>query len=121
MLQIFGAMGFWWQMVVAIADAEVVTLPSVEFASPIDYPKSELKAGKGASVLMQLTIDTDGQVLGAEILESAGNAFDESALRTIERYQFTPAFDENNQPILVQILMLRTAIMMPIAVLQAIR
>ena len=103
MLQIFGAMGFWWQMVVATADAEVVTLPSVEFASPIDYPKSELKAGKGASVLMQLTIDTDGQVLGAEILESAGDAFDESALRTIERYQFTPAFDENNQPILVQI------------------
>ena len=53
MLQIFGSLGLWWQMVVATADAEVVTLPSVEFASPIDYPKSELKAGKGASVLMQ--------------------------------------------------------------------
>ena len=52
---------------------------------------------------MQLTIDTDGQVLGAEIVESAGTAFDDAALRTIERYQFTPALDENNQPILVQI------------------
>ena len=52
---------------------------------------------------MQLTVDTDGQVLGAEIIESAGDVFDDAALRTIERYQFTPAIDENNQPILVQI------------------
>ena len=42
-------------------------------------------------MLMQLTIDTDGQVLGAEIVESAGDAFDQAAIRTIERYQFTPA------------------------------
>ena len=103
MLRIFGMLGLVLQLSVSDAQAEVVTLPTVKFASPIDYPKAELKAGKGASVLMQLTIDADGQVLGAEIVESAGDAFDEAALRTIERYQFTPAFDENNQPILVQI------------------
>ena len=96
-------LGLYWLLGVIDAQAEVVTLPTVQFASPIDYPKKELRAGKGASVLLQLTIDTDGQVLGAEIVESAGTAFDDAALRTIERYQFTPALDENNQPILVQI------------------
>ena len=80
MLQIFGAFALLWQLVLTDVQAEVVTLPTVEFASPIDYPKKELKAGKGASVLMQLTIDTDGQVLGAEIVESAGDAFDQSAI-----------------------------------------
>jgi TonB family protein len=103
MLQIFSVLGWLFQLGIRDAQAEVVTLPTVEFASPIDYPKAELKAGKGASVLLQLTIDTDGQVLGAEVVESAGTAFDEAALRTMERYQFTPAFDENKQPILVQI------------------
>jgi TonB family protein len=89
--------------IVQSAHAEVVTLPSVNFASPIDYPKTELKAGRGASVLLQLTIDSDGQVLGAEVIESAGENFDAAAIRTIERYQFNPALDENDQPILVQI------------------
>ena len=99
MLHMLRALGLYWLLGVVDAQAEVVTLPTVEFASPIDYPKKELRAGKGASVLLQLTIDTDGQVLGAEIVESAGTAFDDAALRTIERYQFTPALDENNQPI----------------------
>ena len=89
--------------IVQPVQAEVVTLPSVNFASPIDYPKAELKSGQGASVLLQLTIDSDGQVLGAEVIESAGDNFDAAAIRTIERYQFNPALNENNQPILVQI------------------
>lgn len=97
--------GLLWLVssIVQSANAEVVTLPSVNFASPIDYPKAELRAGKGASVLLQLTIDSDGQVLGAEVIESAGENFDAAAIRTIERYQFNPALDENDQPILVQI------------------
>ena len=103
MLQMLNALRLWWLLGIVDAQAEVVTLPTVEFASPIDYPKKELRAGKGASVLLQLTIDTDGKVLGAEVIESAGSSFDDAALRTIERYQFTPALDERNQPILVQI------------------
>ena len=81
--------------IVQPVQAEVVTLPSVNFASPIDYPKAELKSGQGASVLLQLTIDSDGQVLGAEVIESAGDNFDAAAIRTIERYQFNPALNEN--------------------------
>ena len=47
MLQIFGVMALCWQLGMADAQAEVVTLPTVEFASPIDYPKKELKRWKG--------------------------------------------------------------------------
>ena len=96
-------MTLWIAFGVRSISAEVLTLPTVEFASPVDYPKSRLESGVGASVLMQLTIDTNGRVLGSEIIESAGDDFDEAALQTIDRYQFTPALDENSQPVLVQI------------------
>ena len=103
MLPVFVGWRLWLLLAMHTAEAEVVTLPTVQFASPIDYPKGELAAGKGATVLLQLTIDADGQVLGAEVVESAGEVFDRSAVQTIERYQFTPALDEKGEAILVQI------------------
>ena len=50
MLHILRVLGLYWLLGVFDAQAEVVTLPTVEFASPIDYPKKELRAGEGASV-----------------------------------------------------------------------
>lgn len=85
------------------AFAEISVLPSVKTEAPVSYPVSALEQGLGATVLLQLTIDSNGKVVEALILESSDPRFNESAKLTLAQYEFTPALDENSQPVVSQI------------------
>ncbi|WP_426754639.1 TonB-dependent siderophore myxochelin receptor MxcH [Myxococcus sp. Y35] len=57
----------------------------------VPYPAVELAAGREADVVLRLTIDEHGVVTEAEVVRSAGEAFDE-AIRTAARdFRFEPA------------------------------
>ncbi len=55
------------------------------------YPESERQSGRAASVLLTLTLDTEGRVTDAVVAESGGAAFDASALEAAKQLSFTPA------------------------------
>ena len=60
----------------------------VEFVSAAHPPGLETR---GASVLLELTIGSDGAVRDARVVEPAGDGFDELALEAARRFRFQPA------------------------------
>jgi TonB family protein len=69
----------------AVSDPELV-----EFV-PAEYPAEAQARGLEATVVLVLTIDTDGRVSSAEVLEPAGHGFDEAAVSAAKRFVFKPA------------------------------
>jgi protein TonB len=60
-----------------------------------EYPESARARGIEGSVSIEYTIDTEGNVAGAKIVSSAGNAdLDDAALRTVESRKYKPAVQD---------------------------
>ncbi len=57
-----------------------------------EYPQLAAKAGIEGKTVVKMLVDTDGSVIGVEILKSSGNAMlDESAVAAAKQSRFTPA------------------------------
>jgi vitamin B12 transporter len=56
-----------------------------------EYPAEELAQPREVSVALRLSIDAQGNVVDAEVLESAGPAFDAAALAAARTFRFVPA------------------------------
>ncbi len=69
----------------AIVPPRLVTFVEAEF------PPSEVAAGHGATVVLQIAIDPAGKVAGVTVLESAGPAFDAAAVAAAQQFVFEPA------------------------------
>ena len=65
------------------------------------YPDEAQKLGLQADVLLKLTIDKDGHVTEAIVVEPAGHGFDEAARDAALRFRFKPA-TRDGQPIAVK-------------------
>jgi TonB family protein len=72
--------------------------PSVAQPAEAVYPADALAKGQGASVELLVTIAVDGTVMGAEVVTSAGPAFDEAAKEALLRFRFEPA-RQDGQPV----------------------
>lgn len=67
------------------------------------YPESEKAAGRQASVVLQLAISSAGSVDQAQVLQSAGEAFDRAAVEAARQFVFEPAeIDDKPAPIRLQ-------------------
>lgn len=66
------------------------------------FPPDMLDAGVGGTVVMEVDIGADGQVLDVRVVQSAGEAFDAAALAAVRQYEFTPA-EVDGQPAAVRI------------------
>jgi TonB family protein len=55
------------------------------------YPEEARRTGQEGAVVMRLTIDEQGAVAKATVIQSAGAEFDEAALAAIRQFQFAPA------------------------------
>ncbi|MBX2800275.1 MAG: TonB family protein [Myxococcales bacterium] len=86
--------------IVALA-AEPVPPSFVEGLQPV-YPASELQRGQSAAVLLQLELDSQGTVVAAQVVESAGDAFDAAALTAARSFRFRPA-TVDGQPMAIAI------------------
>jgi protein TonB len=73
---------------------QVTVLPK-PIETPIprsEYPPAALRDGIEGLVVMRLTIDTEGRVAEAVVLEDPGHGFGEAAVRVAKRYfRFEPA------------------------------
>ena len=84
------------------AQHKLTKLPKLVRFVKAPYPESEKKAGKTASVTLQIAIDDKGHVEDAIVVQSAGKAFDDAALQAARQFKFTPA-EIDNKPAPVKI------------------
>jgi TonB family protein len=55
------------------------------------FPPSELASGRGATVVLQISIDASGRVVAVSVEGSATPAFDAAAVAAAEHFRFEPA------------------------------
>jgi TonB family protein len=80
----------------------VITDPELLEFVHAPYPAEGKELGLEANVLLKLTIDKEGRVTEAVVLEPAGHGFDEAARDAALRFRFKPA-TRDGQPIAVKI------------------
>ncbi len=66
-------------------------LPELVNRAPAVYPAGPLAEGRGATVPLLLTIDAEGRVVEARVIEAVGEGFDEAAATAARQFQFLPA------------------------------
>jgi TonB family protein len=86
----------------AEAAKPVVVMPELVTFVDAPYPPEAQSAGVEGSVVLKLTIDRDGNVSEAEVLEPAGHGFDEAAREAALKFKFKPA-TRNGAPVPVSI------------------
>ncbi|HKY41187.1 MAG TPA: TonB-dependent receptor [Polyangiaceae bacterium] len=69
----------------------VVVMPEILHFENAPYPPAAEKAGVQGSVVLKLTVDKEGNVTEATVLEPAGHGFDEAAQAAALKFKFKPA------------------------------
>lgn len=65
--------------------------PALREAVDATYPSAALDARLEATVVLELTVDAEGRVTAASVVEPAGHGFDEAAVEAVRRARFEPA------------------------------
>lgn len=73
------------------AKQPVVVMPEIVHFENTQYPPEAQKAGLEATVVLKLTVDKEGNVTAADVLEPAGHGFDEVARAAALKFKFKPA------------------------------
>jgi TonB family protein len=73
------------------AKPAVVLMPEIVHFENAPYPAEAEKAGVQGNVVLKLTVDKEGNVTAADVLEPAGNGFDEAAQAAALKFKFKPA------------------------------
>jgi TonB family protein len=73
------------------AAAQSIAPPKLSTFIQAEFPPSEVAAGRGATVVLQIAIDVAGKVAVVSVLESAGLAFDTAAVEAAKQFVFEPA------------------------------
>ncbi len=63
------------------------------------YPTRDRPVSDGELFLARVTIDTDGYVVGARLLQGMGGHKDSDASAMIFRFRYSPALDDDGRPI----------------------
>lgn len=85
--------------------APSVVPPRILVAPATTFPEQALAAGLSeGAVTLRVTVGVDGKVEEAEVVESAGNGFDEAAHAAALRYLFEPA-TRDGQPVAARVLL----------------
>jgi TonB family protein len=71
--------------------APTIVPPKLVTFVQAEFPPSEVAAGKGATVVLQIAIDATGKVASVTVLQTAGPAFDAAALGAARQFVFEPA------------------------------
>ncbi len=72
--------------------------PSFLQKAPVIYPFIARRMGRQGTVLLRLTIDEKGKLLGVEVLKDPGCGFAESAIEAVKKSRFSPA-RRNGRPV----------------------
>jgi TonB family protein len=66
-------------------------MPEIVHFENAPYPAEAEKAGLQGNVVLKLTVDKEGNVTAADVVEPAGHGFDEAAQAAALKFKFKPA------------------------------
>jgi TonB family protein len=75
----------------AASPTRTIVPPKLVTFVQAEFPPSELAAGRGASVVLQISIDASGRVVAVTVVASATPAFDAAAVAAAAQFRFEPA------------------------------
>jgi periplasmic protein TonB len=84
---------------VSIAAVKTRAMPKGDYFFFNDYTQSAKQAGVAGVIKVRLVVGADGKVTERKILKGLGYGLDELALKKASSMEFTPALDQNNQPV----------------------
>jgi protein TonB len=70
---------------------QVDTEPSVAKEEKVPYPEEARRAGVEGTVVLSITIDTEGNVVVAKVISGPGYGLNEAARDAIKKFKFHPA------------------------------
>ncbi|MFZ5468140.1 MAG: energy transducer TonB [Myxococcota bacterium] len=70
---------------------QIDSVPSVVHEVKVPYPEEAQRAGIEGAVILSLTIDLEGRVVDAKVLNGPGYGLNEAALKAIRQFKFSPA------------------------------
>ena len=76
------------------------TPPAPVYQVQPEYPELARKAGIEGRVYIKILVDKEGKVRDALLLRGVGAGLDESALKAVRQWVYTPAI-QNNRPVAV--------------------
>ena len=79
-----------------------VTPPEILKRVDAIYPPEALSARREATVMLLVTVGTEGSVTDVQVAESGGDAFDRAAIEAVRQWRFIPAH-RGDQPIVSRI------------------
>ena len=82
----------------AAAQSAEGTLPVLVYEAAPVYPTQALEEGVESTVLLEILVSIDGQVVDARVAESGGPGFDEAALQAVRSFRFDPALNAEGVP-----------------------
>ena len=74
--------------------SNAVTPPQVLEHVDATYPQSHLGDAIETTVVLKITVEKDGSVSDASVIQAGGDDFDEAALAAVKRWRFSPALKE---------------------------
>lgn len=77
------------------------TRGSLTYAPKPRYPQAARRDGWEGNVLLHVQVETDGSVTVLSVLEGGRSDIEESAVETVNNWRYSPARDENGEPIVV--------------------
>jgi TonB family protein len=75
-----------------------VTAPRAIFQPDPEYSEEARKARISGTVLLQVVIDKEGNVIDLKVVKSLGSGLDEKAIDTVRRWKFKPA-SKDGEPV----------------------
>ena len=81
----------------------VVELPRFRERVEPEYPELAKRAGIEGTVILEVSINHEGEVLEAKVKQGLGYGCDEAALEAVARARFHPARDDNGQTVAVKV------------------
>jgi protein TonB len=70
---------------------EAIVKPKATSKVPIDYPKGARELGMEGQVVLRAEVAADGTIVSVKVLRSAGSLIDESAVKALKQWNFSPA------------------------------
>jgi protein TonB len=70
---------------------QVDTEPSVAKEEKVPYPDEARRAGVEGTVVLSITVDTEGNVVASKIISGPGYGLNEAARDALKRFKFHPA------------------------------
>jgi TonB family protein len=80
-----------------------VSAPKCVYCPPAEYTNKARKDKLAGTVTLMVIVTADGTVRDISVKKALGDGLDESAVKTVKKWEFKPAMDRDGNPVPVKV------------------